>query len=183
MRIETFEGQEGARPSKRGILGSIGGRDQPYDHRDVSGCHLGTILDPVGSIWDPFGPPLGSHFAHFSGVPFFIKKGGPKTTPDFKPESVLGAILAPFFIIFHHFSGNLKNRFCHYLTVLSKVFALQRLSFWGPVSVPFSVRFWDPQKVSPRAVAESPGVHPGATFWSGGGRILGGGFVDSSRFR
>ena len=151
--------------------GPFAARDQPYDHRDVSGCHLGTILDPVGSIWDPFGPPLGSHFAHFSGVPFFIKKGGPKTTPDFKSLVVLGAILAPFFIIFHDFSGNVKNRFWHYLTVLLKVFALQRFSFWGPVSVPFSVRFWTPQKGAPRAGPDSTLGHPGAAFWSGGGRI------------
>ena len=149
--------------------GPFAARDQPYDHRDVLGCHLGTILDPVVSIWDPFGPPLGSHFAHFSGRPFFHKKGGSRDHPDFKPESILGAILAPFFIIVHDFSGNLKNRFWHYLTVLLKVFALQRLSFWGPVSVPFSVRFWTPQKGSSREVPDSTIVSFWVVFGPAGG--------------
>ena len=163
--------------------GPFAARDQPYDHRDVLGCHLGTILDPVVSIWDPFGLPLGSHFAHFWGRPFFHKKGGSRDHPDIKTLSVFGAILAPFFIMFHNFSEDVKNRFWQYLTVLLKVFALQMLSFWDPVSVTFSVRFWTPKKGSPREVSESPGGAPRGWFLVRRGEDLGGGFVDSSRFR
>ena len=155
MRMETSEGQEGPRAAKRGILSSISARDQPYDHRVDSGCHLGTIVGPFGSIWAPSGLPWSSHLALLFWGAFFHRKRRSKNHPDFKGYFVLGAILAPFFIIFHNFSGNLKNRFWHYLTVLSKVFAFQRLSFWDPVSGPFSVRFWTPQKDAPRAVPDS----------------------------
>ena len=131
------------------------------------GYHFGPSWLHLGSLWATFGVSFRSLF----GGAFFHQKGSPKTALDFKVESVFEAILVPFFIIVHHFSGNVKNRFWQYFTVLLKVFASQRLSFWGPVSVPFSVRFWDPQKGSPRTVAYSTIV----SFWVVFGPV-GGGF-------
>ena len=133
------------------------------------GVHLRPVINPMtigmfrGAIWvpfwiqlAPFGIPLGHLWGlislTFLGGPFFHQKRVSKNHPDLKNSSFRKPFWPSFFIIFHFFSEDVKDRFWQYLTVLLKVFAPQRLSFWGPVSVPFSVRFWTPQKGAPRAV-------------------------------
>ena len=137
---------------------------------------MDPIVAPVGSIWAPFGLPLGSLLALFLGGPFFRVPDHPGGGRTLKPTlfgTQFGSLFRSFF---HHFSEDPKTMILHYLTVLFKVFDLPKALILGSIfdSVLGSV-FGPLPGRSAGGVGLEPRL-PRGSFWARRGEDLGGGF-------
>ena len=150
------------------------------------GMYRGAFWVPFWTHLAPFGIPLGHLWGlislTFLGVLFFIKKGGPGTTRILNPRS----FWEPFWLHFHNFSSLFWKPQKQVLALPYSTFegfcspkALILGSSFGSVFGPFL----DPSKRRPAGRTGLNHWPPRGSNLVRRGEDLGGGFVDSSRFR